>query len=98
VTTFRPIGPSRRAIGPAERNVTHITSAVNAHTAVITARSRGCVYVVAATTTVVIVPAPTVPGMASGTTASVFHCASGTSPAETCSSRRCNPGILTSIR
>ena len=41
--------------------------------------------VVTAMTTVVIVPAPTVPGIASGTTASVFQCSSGTSSAETCS-------------
>jgi len=35
--------------------------------------------------TVVMVPAPTVPGIASGTIASVFQCASGSSSAETCS-------------
>ena len=39
VTTLSPIGPSRRAIGPAERYVNHIVRAVPPQTAVMIARS-----------------------------------------------------------
>jgi hypothetical protein len=41
VTMFIPIGPSCRAIGAAERNVSHISSAVPAQIAVMIARSSG---------------------------------------------------------
>ncbi len=40
VTMLRPIGPRRRAIGTADRNVIHITSAVAAATTVMIAMSR----------------------------------------------------------
>ena len=67
VTTFKPIGPSRRAIGPADLNVSHMISAVSPQTTVMIERSRGVVNEVACTTTVVIVPAPSVPGIATPT-------------------------------
>jgi hypothetical protein len=82
---FMPIGPSRRAIGPDDRNASHMINAVPEHTAVMIARSPGLLNVVAWITTVVIVPAPTVPGIAMGTTASAFQCSSLTSSADSCS-------------
>ena len=89
VTMFMPIGPRRRAIGPdgTERDP-HDQRRSPTQMPVMIARSPGLRNVVAWMTTVVIVPAPTVPGIAIGTTASAFQCSSGTSSADSCSAAR----------